>query len=276
MPADERADGGAAPAQDRHLADVAAMYPRLDTGLDAVAGSLLSADTRSGEMRITGTGAASGLLGHVAAAGGNLLIVGRPGSGKTTLLKQLVTAAPAAAVRRYRFFFDLAVRGRAETFPEFVTRTLGPYLAVEAAYVFPVFCYFARAGSVLCALDGFDEAVPQLTQAGFLGLFTELSQVLSAESAVVMTSRVSFLEDSPPVRRLLDGTSLMPEKLLQQVHDEGVDPLAVPRFSVLRLHDEPSRPTPLEAQLARLVHVAEGDAARPGRPGQSFWAAPAG
>ena len=110
-------------------------------------------------------------------------------------------------------------------------------MAVEAAYVFPVFCYFARAGSVMCALDGFDEAVPELTQAGFLELFTELSEVLSAESAVVMTSRVSFLEDSPQVRRLMDGTSLMSEKLVQQLHAQGVDPLRVPRFSVLRLPD---------------------------------------
>ena len=40
---------------------------------------------------------------------------------------------------------------------------LAPYMSVESAYVFPAFCYFARAGSVLCALDGFDEAVPELT-----------------------------------------------------------------------------------------------------------------
>ena len=92
--------------------------------------------------------------------------------------------------------------------------------------MFPVFCYFTRAGSVLSALDGFDEAVPETTQEGLLALFTEVAQVLSAESAVVMTSRVSFLEDSPPARRLLDGTSLMPEKLAQQLYAQGVDPRA--------------------------------------------------
>jgi hypothetical protein len=116
--------------------------------------------------------------------------------------------------------------------------------------VFPMFCYFARAGSVMCALDGFDEAVPELTQAGFLELFTELAQVLSAESAVVMTSRVSFLEDSPQVRRLMDGTRLMSEKLIQQLHVQGVDPLRVPRFSVLRLHDDDSGGSLLGAHLA--------------------------
>src|SRR5260370_6070362 len=224
-------------------------------------------------MRITEAGAAAALLEQVAAGGGNLLIVGRPGSGKTTLLKRLVTAAPGAGARRYRFFFDLAVKGRAETFPGFVTRTLGPCMAVEAVYVFPALCYFARAGSVLCALDGVDEAVPQLTQAGFLDLFAELSQVLSAESAVVMTSRVSFLEDSSQVRRLLDGTTLMSEKLVQQVHAEGVNPLAVPRFSVLRLHDEPSGRTPLETQLVSLVTPAAYDDAA-GRGGSARPAAP--
>ncbi len=81
---------------------------------------------------------------------------------------------------------------------------------------------------------------PRLTQEGLLALFTEVAQVLSAESAVVMTSRVSFLEDSPQVRRLLDGTSLMSEKLAQQLHAQGVDPLRVPRFSVLRLRDDPA------------------------------------
>jgi hypothetical protein len=56
--------------------------------------------------------------------------------------------------------------------------------------VFPVFHYFARAGSVLCALDGIDEAVTEMTQAGFLEMFGDLAQVLSAESAVVTTSQV--------------------------------------------------------------------------------------
>ena len=241
----------------QHLADVAALYPQPATAAIPVTGDLLTADDRSGEMRITEAGAAPALLEQVAAAGGNLLIVGPPGSGKTTLLKQLVTSAASASARRYRFYFDLSLKGRAEPFGDFVTRALAPYMAIEAAYVFPAFCYFARAGSVMCALDGFDEAVPELTQAGFLQLFTELTEVLSAESAVVMTSRVSFLEDSPQVRRLLDGTTLMSEKLIQELHAQGVDPLRVPRFSVLRLRDQESGGSLLGAQLA-------GELARPG------------
>jgi hypothetical protein len=247
---------------DRHLADVAGLYPRLDAATVPVLGDLLTADAASGEMRISEAGAASALLEQVAASGGNLLIVGRPGSGKTTLLKQLVTSATSAGARRYRFFFDLSLKGRAEAFADFVTRTLVPYMAVEAAYVFPVFCYFARAGSVMCTLDGFDEAVPELTQAGFLHLFAELTEVVSAESAVVMTSRVSFLEDSPQVRRLMDGTSLMSEKLIQQLHAQGVDPLRVPRFSVLRLRDAESGGSLLGARLEHdLGHPAKSAAA---------------
>ena len=202
-------------------------------------------------MLVSSAGTAPELLGQVAAGGGNLLIVGRPGSGKTTLLKQLVAAEPGAGERRYRFFFDLSLRRVGEPFADFVTRMLGPYMPLEAAYVFPAFCYFARAGSVLCALDGFDEAVPEMTLAGFLALFTEIAEVLSAESAVVMTSRVSFLEDSPQVRRLLDGTNLMSEMLVQQLHAQGVDPLRVPRFSVLRLRDDEAGGSLLEEQLAR-------------------------
>ena len=232
---------------DRHLADVAGLYPRLDAASVPVTGDLLTAGERSGQMRITAAGPAADLLDQVAASGGNLLIVGRPGTGKTTLLKHLVTSIASAGARRYRFYFDLSLK--TGPFADFVTQTLAPYMAVETAYVYPMFCYFARTGSVLCALDGFDEAVPELTQAGFLELFTELAEVLSAESAVVMTSRVSFLEDSPQVRRLLDGTSLVSEKLIQHLHAQGVDPLKVPRFSVLRLGDEASGRSLLEAQL---------------------------
>jgi hypothetical protein len=241
---------------DRHLADVAGLYPRLDAVTVPVTGDLLTADARSGEMVITEAGAAAALLEQVAASGGNLLIVGRPGSGKTTLLKQLVTSAAGADARRYRFFFDLSLKGRGEPFSGFVARMLAGYMAVEVEYVFPVFCYFARAGSVLCALDGFDEAVPELTQAGFLELFTELTEVLSAESAVAMTSRVSFLEDSPQVRRLMDGTNLMSEKLVQQLHAQGVDPLRVPRFSVLRLRDSASGDSLLGERLAEDLGLA--------------------
>jgi hypothetical protein len=242
---------------DRHLADVAGLYPRLDAAVAPVTGDLLTADERSGEMRISAAGTGAELLERVAAGGGNLLIVGRPGSGKTTLLKRLVTSAAGAGARRYRFFFDLSLKGR-EPFSDFVTRTLGPYMAVENGYVFPLFCYFARTGSVLCALDGVDEAVPELTQAGFLELFTELTEVLSAESAIAMTSRVSFLEDSPQVRRLMDGTSLMSEKLVQQLHAQGVDPLKVPRFSVLRLRDDVAGGSLLVAQVAGELEAAGG------------------
>ena len=93
---------------DRHVADVAGQYPRLDAAGQPVLGDLLTADERSGDMQISEVGAASELLEKVAASGGNLLIVGRPGSGKTTLLKQLVAAAPRAGARRYRFFLDLS------------------------------------------------------------------------------------------------------------------------------------------------------------------------
>ena len=242
---------------DRHIADVAGLYPRLEADVVPVAGDLLSADERSGEMRITEAGAAAELLERVAASGGNLLIVGRPGSGKTTLLKQLVAGLPRAGARWYRFFFDLSLKG-GEPFADFVTRTLAPYMSVETAYVYPAFCYFARTGSVLCALDGVDEAVREITQAGFLGLFTELSEVLSAESATVMTSRVSFLEDSPQVRRLMDGTSLMSEKLMQQLHAQGVDPLRVPRFSVLRLRDEATGGSLLSSRVQGEVSAGSG------------------
>jgi Sulfatase-modifying factor enzyme 1/NACHT domain len=235
---------------ERHLADVAGLYPKLGSAALPLAGDLLTADDRSGQMRIAEAGTATALLEQVAASGGNLLIVGRPGSGKTTLLKQLVTAAAGAASRRYRFFFDLSLKKRGEPFADFVSRTLTPYMDVETAYVFPAFCYFARAGSVMCALDGVDEAVPEMTQAGFLALFTEITDVLSAESAVIMTSRVSFLEDSPQVRRLLDGTQLMSEKLIQQLHAQGVDPLGVPRFSMLRLRDDGSGASLLETRVA--------------------------
>ena len=236
---------------ERHVADIGRLYPALDTPAVPLEGDLLAVDERSGEMEVSTAGDARELLARVAKDGGNLLIMGGPGSGKTTLLKELVAAPPGISARRYRFFFDLSLKNKDESFADFVTRTLTPCIRVEAAYVFPVFCYFTRTGSVLSALDGFDEAVPDMTLSGLLALFSEVAQVLSAESAVVMTSRVSFLEDSPPVRRLLDGASLMSEKLAQQLHAQGVDPLRVPRFSVLRLRDHDAAGPLLAGQLRR-------------------------
>lgn len=249
----------------RHLADIAAIYPGFPADMVPVPGDVLTADERSGEMVITRAGSAAELLDEMAAGGGNLLVVGRPGTGKTTLLKHLVGAVQVAGARRHRFYLDLSLKRRDEPFAEFVTRTLGPYLTTEPGYAFPLFCYFARSGSVLLALDGFDEAVPEMTQSGFLALFTDAAQVLSAESAVVMTSRVSFLEDSPQVRRLIDGTSLMPATLVHQLHAEGVDPLRVPRFSVLRLRDMVPGGSFLEAELAASLEPGEGSP--PGPPG---------
>ena len=84
-----------------------------------------------------------------------------------------------------------------------------------------------------------------------------------------MTSRVSFLEDSPPVRRLLDGASLMSEKLAQQLHSQGVDPLRVPRFSVLRLRDQDAAGgSLLPRQVKRQAMVASCKTADGEVPGQ--------
>ena len=248
---------------DRHLADLCALYPPLTAATIALHGDVLAADGRTGEMTISATGNARDLTARLAGAGGNLLVIGPPGSGKTTLLKQLAITPPAEGARRYRFFFDLAAKSRQESFADFVTRTLAPYMTVESAYVFPAFCYLARAGSVLCALDGFDEAVPETTPAGLMTLFGDVAQVLSAESAVVMTSRVSFLEDSPATRSLLDGTRLISEKLAQQLHAEGVDPHRVPRFCVLRLH-EPETGSLLAAELRQQNRQPPGITQSPG------------
>jgi hypothetical protein len=154
---------------DQHLTDVVGSYPELlAAGRLTVSGDLLTTDERTGEQQVSRIGAADQLLDDVAATGGNLLIVGRSGSGKTTLLKQLVARSATAGRRRYRFYFDLSLKQPGEPFREFITRMLTPYMEVESTHVFEVFNYFARSGSVLCALDGIDEAVPSATQAGFL------------------------------------------------------------------------------------------------------------
>ncbi|WP_069866933.1 formylglycine-generating enzyme family protein [Streptomyces malaysiensis] len=81
-----------------------------------------------------------------------------------------------------------------------------------------------------------DEPSPE----GFLRLFADLASVLSAESCVVLSSRVSFLADSPQIRRLLDCSSAISEQLVEQMYANGVDPQPVPRFSMLRLTDTPA------------------------------------
>lgn len=129
-------------------------------------------------------------------------------------------------------------------------------MTVPRNRVFDIFLYLIRAGSVLCVLDAVDEAVRTPSLAGFLDLFADLAQTLSAESTVIMSSRYSFLADSPQVRRLLNSSSLVSEQLVQQLHANGVDPLELPHFSIVRLSDA-SRAgeadeaiSPLELRLA--------------------------
>ncbi|WP_462188236.1 formylglycine-generating enzyme family protein, partial [Frankia sp. CcWB2] len=128
-------------------------------------------------------------------------------------------------------------------------------------------------GSVLCVLDAIDEAVPNTSLEAFLGVFSDVSQALSAESTVVMSSRYSFLADSPEVRRLLNSSSLISEQLVQQLHANGVDPLELPQFSVVRLGDLKLHAdervysvSPLELRLAQqtgqLARRPAADAAR--------------
>ncbi|WP_396230011.1 NACHT domain-containing protein, partial [Frankia sp. CpI1-P] len=188
-------------------------------------------------MTVTATYDAGEILRRLAGTSANILVIGGPGSGKTTLLKRLAADGSIPARHRYRFYLDMSTKESGEDFGDFVTRILHPYMTVPRNRVFDVFLYLIRAGSVLCVLDAIDEAVPNTSLEAFLGVFSDVAQALSAESTVVMSSRYSFLADSPEVRRLLNSSSLISERLVQQLHAGGVDPLELPRFSVVRLGD---------------------------------------
>jgi hypothetical protein len=272
-----------------HLAAVLGAYPQAapgqaSPGPDApaaitITGELLETDQQTGEAKVSGTDDAAEILRNLTATSVNVLVIGGPGSGKTTLLKHLAAAAPEAPqapdqpAHRYRFYLDMSLVQPGEAFADFVTRTLGPHMAVPRNRVFDVFLFLIRAGSVLCVLDAIDEAVPATSLEAFLGVFTDVAQAISAESTVVMSSRYSFLADSPQVRRLLNHSSLISERLVQQLHAGGVDPLELPRFTVVRLHDLQRRRdrdrrayavSPLELHLAE--QTGRGEDGLPAEP----------
>ncbi|MGW3860547.1 SUMF1/EgtB/PvdO family nonheme iron enzyme [Streptomyces sp. NPDC005047] len=221
----------------------------------AVAASVLSADPRTGESMVTESGDAAELLARLAGGSANVLVTGRPGSGKSTLLRAL---AANPEVRRFRFYFDLGLKPKDEPFSEYAARVLAPAMASDRSRAYDLFLFLIRSGTALCVLDAFDEGVTEPSPAGFLRLFTDLSAVLSAESAVVISSRVSFLADSPQVRQLVDSGAGRSEQLVEQMYANGVDPSRVPHFHVVRL-TEPEA-TPLERGLTARLGLA------PGRP----------
>ncbi|MFH9815949.1 SUMF1/EgtB/PvdO family nonheme iron enzyme [Streptomyces sp. NPDC017230] len=221
----------------------------------AVAATVLSTDPRTGESSVTESGDAAELLARLAGGSANVLVTGRPGSGKSTLLR---TLAADPEVRRFRFYFDLGLKPKDEPFSEYAARILAPAMASDRSRAYDLFLYLIRSGTALCVLDAFDEGVVEPSPAGFLRLFTDLSAVLSAESAVVISSRVSFLADSPQVRQLLDSGAGRSEQLVEQMYANGVDPSRVPHFHVVRL-TEPEE-TPLERHLTARLGLP------PGRP----------
>jgi len=222
-----------------HLASCATAAPEMPSERLPLSGALLASDPHSGESRITEVDDAEPLLTRLMQESANVLVIGKPGSGKSTLLRALVNDTPATA-QRFRFYFDLSLKPKDETFAEYVARLLAPCMPGERAHTFELFLYLIRSGSALCVLDAVDEAVEEASPEGFLRLFADLASVLSAESCVVMSSRVSFLADSPQIRRLLDCSSAVSEQLVEQVYANGVDPRRVPRFSMLRLTDTPT------------------------------------
>jgi formylglycine-generating enzyme required for sulfatase activity len=262
-----------------HLGLIGGAYPQLPAAAPAGAvarltGEVLETDQRTGEMRTAGVDDAVALLAGLTSSSANVLLIGGPGSGKTTLLKRIAVGSGlpgGAPIHRYRFYLDLSLKLPEEDFGDFVTRLLAPHMTVPHNRVFDVFLYLIRTGSVLCVLDAVDEAVTATSLTGFLDLFTEVAQTLSAESTVLMSSRYPFLADSPQVRRLLNGASLISEQLVQQLHANGVDPLELPHFSVVRLLGLPSAAgaaegmSPLELRLA--AQTARDAASLPADPG---------
>lgn len=233
---------------DAHLADVTSAdcaEPRT-----AVTATVLSTDARTGESLIQTAEDAATLLGRLARGQANILITGRPGSGKSTLLR---TLAADAGARRFRFYFDLGLKPRGETFPEYAARLLSPCMTADRSRAYDLFLYLIRSGSALCVLDAVDEGVDEASPAGFLRLFADLAPVLSAESTVVMSSRVSFLADSPQIRQLLDSGTARSEQLVEQMYANGLDPARVPHFHLVRLAEPDA--TPLEMRLTASLQL---------------------
>ncbi|MEW1722332.1 SUMF1/EgtB/PvdO family nonheme iron enzyme [Streptomyces sp. NPDC093109] len=237
---------------DSHLASSAATDSVARSGetRTPLTAGVLSADSRTGEPRIEAAEDAATLLARLARGPANVLVTGRPGSGKSTLLRGL---AADSGHRRFRFYFDLGLKQRGETFPEYVARLLTPCMVADRSRAYDLFLYLIRSGTALCVLDAIDEGVDEASPQGFLRLFADLAPVLSAESTVVMSSRVSFLADSPQIRQLLDSGAARSEQLVEQMYANGVDPARVPHFRLVRL-TEPDA-TPLEKRLAASLRL---------------------
>ncbi|NUK51977.1 SUMF1/EgtB/PvdO family nonheme iron enzyme [Streptomyces lunaelactis] len=219
----------------------------------AISAAALSIDPHTGESRMTEFEDAAELLARLACGSANVLVTGRPGSGKSTLLRSL---AVNPGTRRFRFYFDLGLKPNDEPFSEYAARLLAPSMASDRSRAYDLFLYLIRSGTALCVLDAVDEGVDEPSPAGFLRLFTDLAAVLSAESAVVMSSRVSFLADSPQVRQLLDSGAGRSEQLVEQMYANGVDPARVPHFHLVRLAEPDA--TPLEKRLTAELELPSG------------------
>jgi formylglycine-generating enzyme required for sulfatase activity/HEPN domain-containing protein len=238
---------------DSHLAGVASAVEQAELR-SVVAAATLTTDQRTGESQVVRSGDAAELLSRLARSSANVLVTGRPGSGKSTLLRSL---AADPEVRRFRFYFDLGLKPKDEPFSAYAARLLAPAMKPsDRSRAFDLFLYLIRSGTALCVLDAVDEGVEESSPAGFLQLFTDLAAVLSAESAVVMSSRVSFLADSPQVRQLLDSGAGRSEQLVEQMYANGLDPSRVPHFHVVRLTDPEA--TPLEKRLTASLDLPSG------------------
>lgn len=214
----------------------------------SVSAAVLSTDPQTGESQLAETEDAAGLLSRLVQQQANVLVTGRPGSGKSTLLRSIATDVSA---RRFRFYFDLGLKPKDEPFSEYAARLLAPCMSADRSRAYELLLYLIRSGTALCVLDAVDEAVDEASPAGFLRLFADLAPVLSAESAVIMSSRVSFLADSPQIRQLLDSGAERSEQLVEQMYANGVEPSRVPHFHLLRLTDPGA--TPLEKRLGPLL-----------------------
>ncbi|WP_223864773.1 ATP-binding protein [Streptomyces sp. 5-10] len=239
---------------DDHLAPLTSLTLSPAQPRAAVPAAALTTEPRTGEAQVTQSGDAAELLARLARGSANVLVTGRPGSGKSTLLR---TLAADSKVRRFRFYFDLGLKPKDEPFSEYAARLLASAMtSADRSRAYDLFLYLIRSGTALCVLDAVDEGVEESSPAGFLRLFTDLAAVLSAESTVVMSSRVSFLADSPQVRQLLDSGAGRSEQLVEQMYANGLDPARVPHFHVVRLAEPEA--TPLEMRLTAELKLPPG------------------
>ena len=185
----------------------------------------------------------------------NIFVVSKAGGGKSFFCRKVFENINSQIIRsKFAFYFDLSNMGRSKNINKFINDSLVDYFSINTSSIFDVINFLSSEGKIILIFDGLDEILEQDGEIeDIIEVFGNLSKLFTSKSKIIITSRQTLLQSSKYINELLDKNAVVSDKVSYGLTAEGIDPLQLPNFSIIKLLD--LELDTIEPDISSSIHV---------------------